>query len=79
MASNHMTGEISYFFEINENIKGKVKFGDGSYVDINGKGLIIFEAKTGEQKMITGIYYIPELKVTSSVWVKQLNRAVMSE
>lgn len=41
MASNHMTGEISYFSEINESIKGKVKFGDGSYVDINGKGLII--------------------------------------
>lgn len=34
-ASNHMTGERSYFSEINENIKGKVKFGDGSYVDNN--------------------------------------------
>ena len=47
-ASNHMTGERSYFSELNENIKGKVKFGDGSYVDINGKGSILFEAKTGE-------------------------------
>ena len=37
-ASNHMTGERSYFYELSENIKGKVvKFGDGSCVDINGK------------------------------------------
>ena len=61
-ASNHMTGQRSYFSEINENIKGKVKFGDGSYVDIRGKGSIMFEAKTGEQKMLTDIYYIPELR-----------------
>ena len=61
-ASNHMTGEKSYFAQLNENIKGKVKFGDGSYVDINGKGSILFEAKTGEQKLLKDIYYIPELK-----------------
>ena len=36
-ASKHMTGERSYFSEINENVKGKVKFGDGSFVDISGK------------------------------------------
>ena len=45
-ASNHMTGERSYFSEINDNIKGKVKFGDGSFVDISGKGSILFETKT---------------------------------
>lgn len=61
-ASNHMTGEISYFSELNENVKGKVKFGDGSYVDIDGKGSILFEAKTGEQKLLTDIYYIPDLR-----------------
>ena len=61
-ASNHMTGERSYFSELNENIKGKVKFGDGSCVDINGKGSILFEGKTGEQKLLTDIYYIPDLR-----------------
>ena len=61
-ASNHMTGERSYFTEINENIRGKVKFGDGSYVDINGKGSILFEAKTREQKLLTDVYFIPELR-----------------
>ena len=61
-ASNHMTGERSYFSELNESIKGKVKFGDGSCVDINGKGSILFEAKTGEHRLLTDIYYIPDLK-----------------
>ncbi|WZZ65526.1 hypothetical protein YC2023_076896 [Brassica napus] len=61
-ASNHMTGERSYFSEIKENITRKVKFGDGSYVNINGKGSILFEAKTGEHKLLTDIYYIPELR-----------------
>ena len=55
-ASNHMTGERSYFSELNESIKGKVKFGDGSCVDNNGKGSILFEAKTTEHKLLTDIY-----------------------
>ena len=61
-ASNHMTGNVSYFSELNRNIKGKVKFGDDSYVNIEGKGSIIFQGKTGEQKLVTNIYYIPDLK-----------------
>ena len=61
-ASNHMTGERGYFSELNQNIKGKVKFGDGSCVDIDGKGSILFEAKTGEQRLLTDIYYIPDLR-----------------
>ncbi|XP_021836982.1 uncharacterized protein [Spinacia oleracea] len=55
-ASNHMTGENSYFSGLNMNIKGKVKFGDGSHVGINSKGSILFEAKTGEQKLLTDVY-----------------------
>lgn len=61
-ASNHMTGERSYFSELNEKIKGNVKFGDGSCVSINGKGSILFEAKTGDQKLLRDIYFIPELR-----------------
>ena len=61
-ASNHMTGGKSYFSELNENIKGRVKFRDGSCVEINGKGSILFEARTEEHKLLTDIYYIPELK-----------------
>lgn len=59
--SNHMNGEKSYFAELNEHVKGKVKFGDGLCVDINGKGSILFKGRTGEQKLLTDLYHIPEL------------------
>ena len=61
-ASNHMTGNRSYFTELNENIKGKVKFGDDSCVEICGRGSILFQNKADEQKLVTDIYYIPNLK-----------------
>ncbi|KAL6311032.1 hypothetical protein AAG906_015921 [Vitis piasezkii] len=37
-ASNHMTGCIEKFAEIDTTIKGSVKFGDGSAVEIQGRG-----------------------------------------
>ncbi|GJV48935.1 zinc finger, CCHC-type containing protein [Tanacetum coccineum] len=61
-ASNHMTGNYSYFSELNENITGRIKFGDGSCVRIKGKGSILFQGKNGEQKLLKDIYYIPALR-----------------
>lgn len=61
-ASNHMSGKLSLFSEINKGVKGKVKFGDDSYVNICGKGSIIFEGQAGEHKLLTDVYYIPSLK-----------------
>ncbi|KAJ0587052.1 putative RNA-directed DNA polymerase [Helianthus annuus] len=60
-ASNHMTGNISFFSELNKRVGGKVKFGDGSQVEICGKGSILLLGKTGEQRLLTDIYYIPSL------------------
>lgn len=57
-----MTGTKSYFSEHNEKIKGKVKFGDDSYVKIEGKGSTFFQRKTGEQNINNNIYHILELK-----------------
>ncbi|XP_023772790.1 uncharacterized protein LOC111921438 [Lactuca sativa] len=61
-ASNHMTRNYTYFSELNKNITGKVRFGDGSCVSIKGKGSILFEGKSGEQKLMKDIYYIPSLR-----------------
>lgn len=61
-ASNHMTGNKDYFSSLDESLKGRVKFGDGSCVDIVGKGTIVFVGKTGEKKALKEIYYIPDLK-----------------
>ncbi|GJU45967.1 uncharacterized mitochondrial protein-like protein [Tanacetum coccineum] len=57
-----MTGNYSYFSELNENIIGRVRFGDGSCVSIKGKGSILFQGKNGEHKMLKDVYYIPDLR-----------------
>ncbi|GKC12430.1 hypothetical protein Tco_1009212, partial [Tanacetum coccineum] len=36
-ASNHKTGVREYFKELDEKVSGKVRFGDGSYIEIKGK------------------------------------------
>lgn len=60
-ASNLMTGEKSKFNELGENITGKVQFGDGSTVDIRGKGSVLFNCKNGEERMFHEVYFIPNL------------------
>ncbi|XP_074336204.1 uncharacterized protein LOC141673363 [Apium graveolens] len=60
-ASNHMTGEKSKFRELDEKVIGQVRFGDGSTVDIRGKGSIFFKCKDGEERMFKDVYFIPSL------------------
>ncbi|KAJ9566785.1 LOW QUALITY PROTEIN: hypothetical protein OSB04_002751 [Centaurea solstitialis] len=52
-ASNHMTGVKDHFNEIDEKITGNVRFGDGSYVEIKGKGSILLECKNEEQRVVS--------------------------
>ena len=53
-------------------MKGTIKFGDASAVEIKGVGSIIFKAKTGEHRLLTGVYYIPALR-NSIISVRQLD------
>lgn len=61
-ASNHMTGDRSYFNQLDETITGKVKFGDDLRIDIKGKGSITFVFKGGVKKKMSNVYFIPALK-----------------
>ncbi|GJU17375.1 zinc finger, CCHC-type containing protein [Tanacetum coccineum] len=61
-ASNHMTGTKSHFRDIDESITGRVRFGDGSYVEIKGRGSILLGCRNHEQKIVSDVYYIPNLK-----------------
>lgn len=61
-ASNHMTGYRQYFTKIDETIKGKVHFGDDLRIDIKGKGSIDFVSENGSKRVLTVVYYIPELR-----------------
>ncbi|KAD4584276.1 hypothetical protein E3N88_21877 [Mikania micrantha] len=60
-ASNHMTGNKEYLCELDEKTARKVKFGDGSAVEIKGKGSVLFQGRQGDQRLVTNVYYIPAL------------------
>lgn len=60
-ASNQMTGSKALFAEISEKVTGQVQFGDGSKVQIKGKGTLLFDCKNGDQFFIPDVYYIPAL------------------
>lgn len=61
-ASNHMTCNISIFSHLNKKVGGSVKFGDGSCVDIKGRGTIVLEGRNDEQRLLTDVYFIPHLR-----------------
>lgn len=60
-ASNHMTGQRGKFKELDESVTGKVKFGDGSTVNIEGKGSVAFQCKNGDERILQEVYFIPNL------------------
>jgi len=61
-ASNHMSGVRQMFRDIDHTVSGKVRFGDGSFVEIMGKGSILFQGRSGDQWLLHDIYYVPKLK-----------------
>ncbi|XP_066311296.1 uncharacterized protein [Miscanthus floridulus] len=71
-ASNHMTGSKASFSELDDDITDTVKFGDGSRVTIQGRVTIIFRCQNGEQRVLTDVYYIPQLR-SSIISISQLD------
>ncbi|KAK8951630.1 hypothetical protein KSP39_PZI004097 [Platanthera zijinensis] len=61
-ASNHMTGCKDFFSSLDETVRGKVKFGDGSSVEICGRGAVFLKDKKEQHKVFTNVYYIPKLR-----------------
>jgi len=57
-----MTGDLQKFRDLDRAISGKVRFGDDSTVEIQGKGTIVFQGKRGDQWVLSDVYYIPKLK-----------------
>ena len=61
-AGSHMTGKKAFFHNIDENMKGRVKFGDGSTIPYEGKGNISVTLKNREILLIQNVLYLPDLK-----------------
>jgi hypothetical protein len=57
-----MTGDRHKFKEMDHAITGKVRFGDDSTVEIQGRGTILFQGKFGDQWVLSDVYYIPKLR-----------------
>ncbi|CAA0357000.1 unnamed protein product [Arabidopsis thaliana] len=61
-ASNHMTGDRRYFNQLDESVTGKFRFGDDSRIDIKGKGTITFTDTEGRSRVMSDVYFIPDLR-----------------
>ena len=68
-----MTGRHEFFSDLDSGVKGSIKFGDASTVEIKGVDSIIFKAKTGEHHLLTSMYYIPALR-NSIISIGQLDK-----
>jgi transposase InsO family protein len=58
--------------ELDEAVRGSVKFGDGSVVQIMGRGTIAFSIDGGEHRVFSDVYYISRLR-SSVVSLGQLD------
>ena len=69
---HHMTSRREFFSDLDSGVKGSIKFGDASAIEIMGVGSIIFKAKIGEHRLLTSVYYISALR-NSIISVGQLD------
>jgi hypothetical protein len=60
-ATHHMIGSRELFSDLNTNVRGSVKFGDSSDVDIRSIGSVILATKNGEHRLVTKVFYISAL------------------
>jgi hypothetical protein len=73
-ASNHMLGCRAAFSSIDGGTVGTVKFTNGSVVNIEGVGTILYKCKTREHHTLNYVYFIPWL-TTSIISVGQLHES----
>jgi hypothetical protein len=73
-ATHHMTSRQEFFTELDFDVRGSVKFGDASGVEIKGVSSVIFVVKSGEHRLLTRVYYIPTLR-NSIISLEQLNES----
>ena len=60
--SNHISGNISIFVELNESMNDNVAFRDNSKVLVKGKGKILFRVNDSSHQLILNVYYVPRMK-----------------
>ena len=69
-----MTGNSTVFSELDRHIAGTVRFCDGSVVEIEGRGMVVFVAHGGCHRVLSKVYYIPRLRtsiISSDSWTRR--------
>jgi hypothetical protein len=61
-ASNHMCGRREFFTKLDTGVRGSVKLGDDTSVEIEGRGSILFQCRNGEHLALEQVYLIPRLR-----------------
>jgi hypothetical protein len=54
-ASSHMTGLRHVFATLDDTVHGTVRFGDGSIINIRGKGFVVFRGQNDEQRVLADV------------------------
>ena len=60
--SNHMCGNKSLFYDLDETFRETVKLWNNSCMSVMGKGDIKFHMKNNTVQTITSVFYVPDLK-----------------
>ncbi|KAH7685510.1 RNA-directed DNA polymerase protein [Dioscorea alata] len=58
---SHMTGRKEFFHWLNESVKQRVRMGDDSALEVQGKGCIAIQMPNRGRRMIYGVKYVPNL------------------
>jgi hypothetical protein len=58
--TNHMTNNHDLFKELDGIAISKVKIGNGDYIDVKGKGIVILNSLSG-LKYISDVLYVPDI------------------
>jgi hypothetical protein len=61
-ASNHICDYKHMFTEIEEIVEDHVSFGDASKVKVKGQDKILIQCKDGNERFISNVYYVPDMK-----------------
>ncbi|KAK2440889.1 putative mitochondrial protein [Trifolium repens] len=60
--SNHMTSHREWLVNFNDSSKTKIRFADNRTIPAEGVGDVLIKGKKGNQALITGVLYVPEMK-----------------